>query len=456
MSLSLAASMVLVVGALTTLVAGALWTRAWRGRVTGWKSCCGACGFELRGLNPCATACPECGRGLSGATLRPAASERDPWRWALAIAVTALGITLVWLGRPGALLSGARMLCTPLPDRLLLPAFEFAPRAAFPELERRVLEGSLDPSEVADAARRAARLSAANPRDRIGDAGRLLVRLDAQNLIDAALATELLPTCLGGTDLVAGQPRPPKPGGLFIATARLPLLQGTQWIGQRSVQLTIETAEVDMPDGSVQRLERVSNPERALRREFDGAAFKAPDSTGRFGGRLGIRLQQPGGGFVSQAQAAFELEVVDPSKIRMDPKPDAAAARALEAWARQASSSCDVSGKLVVSLPGDLTALQELQVSIAARLLVEQDGLQLEVGRIWVDETAPSVELVAVPMPEALDRSRSATLVLKPDLELALAKASSSGSMLSETVSVPIGLPARTTPAPTPSPNSPG
>jgi hypothetical protein len=442
----------LACGALATLVAGALWLRAWRGRVTGWKTCCGRCGFELRGLNPGAIACPECGHALRNATLRPASSAQDPWRWALAISVTALGAAMLWLGQPARLLNSGRQLCAWLPNPLLLVAFEAMPRAAVDEIESRVAERRMDGDAIAEVARCAADMAAASPRERSGVAGRLLSRLSELGSLDPSLTADLLSTCLAGVEPIAGQPKPARLGGLFIVTARLPVLQGTQWIGRRTVHLTIDGAEVRLPDGSARRLDPVAGTESASTREFDGAAFHAPDQIGDFEGTLRIRMQQPGGAFSARASVAFALRVVDPSQIDIQLKPNPTAARAVANWAREAGATCDASGKLVVSLPGDVLPLQQLPVAIAMRALVEQDGLQFEVGHVWVDETSPLIELQAVAMPEALDRSRAATLRLEPDAAWALAKASSSCVVLSEPVRVPLTLP----PAPAAPPSATG
>ena len=47
MSLSALSTTLFATGTLITLIAGALWVRAWRGKATGWASCCRRCGFQL-------------------------------------------------------------------------------------------------------------------------------------------------------------------------------------------------------------------------------------------------------------------------------------------------------------------------------------------------------------------------------------------------------------------------
>jgi hypothetical protein len=452
MGLSTAASVVLVSGALATLVAGALWMRAWRGRVTGWATCCGKCGFELQGLNPGATLCPECGQSLARATLRPAASEAEPWRWGLALTVTSVGVVLLWLGQTTRLLNAGRAACAWLPNGALLLAFESVPRAALPEMDARISDGRLQGSQLIETARIAAAMAAANQQNRIGEGARLLNRLSEPGRMDAKLTAEVLATCLQGVDPVAGQPKPARTGSLFIATARLPILQGTQWISRPVLTLTIEGASLKMPDGSEMDLAPVSDAERRSRREFDGAAFRAPTQVGQYTGTLRVRMEQPGGGFKAIGAAPFLLKVVDPTQITVESRPDAELAKALEAWARMASASCDASGKLVVSLPGDITPLQASATCVAARVLVEQDGLQLEVGRVWIDETSPGIELTAVGMPDALDRQRPATLRFEPDAAFALSKAASDCVVMRDPVSVPLALPAPSPPAAAPSP----
>lgn len=455
MGLTSVASIVLVCGVLATLVAGALWMRAWRGRVTGWRTCCGRCGFELHGLNPGASVCPECGQGLQSATLRPAAAESDPWRWALAVSTTLIGVALLWLGQPARLLQAGRQFCTWLPDPLLMTAFETMPRAAMPELEARVREGKLGPAEIAEAARRATNLATESPRDRVGQGGLLLSRLAELSLLEPDVAARTLEACLKGVDLVAGQPKPARPGGLFIVTVRLPALQGTQWIGRRMLSLTIESATERLPNGSTMPLERISDPSRAMRREFDGAAFRAPESPGSHEIVLGVRMEQPGGGFRSSASARLTLQVVDPSQIKVDLKPDPDAAKVVAAWAASASSAMDASGRMLLSIPGDIAPLQDLPESIAARALVEQDGLRLEAGRVWIDDTAPSIELQSVALPAVIDRTRPAVLCIEPDAAWALVKAPSSCSVLADVVRVPLKLPPPPAPPSTPASGAP-
>jgi hypothetical protein len=449
MGLSTAASLVLVSGVLATLVAGALWMRAWRGRVTGWTTCCGKCGFELRGLNPGALNCPECGHSLARATLRPASSESETWRWGLAITVTSLGVSLLWLGHPARLLGAGRSACPWLPNAALLLAFESMPRAAAPEMEARIMDGRITGVQLVDTARTAAAMAAANQQNRIGEAARLLNRLSEPGRMDATLTAEILSTCLQGVDPLAGQPKPARAGSLFIATARLPILQGTQWISRPVLHLTIESARLKLPDGSEMELAPISDADSRARREFDGAAFRAPAQVGQYQGSLSVRMEQPGGSFAATGSAPFTLKVVDPAQIRVEPRSDGDLAKALESWAGLASAACDASGKLVISLPGDITPLQSSETCVAARVLVEQDGLQLEVGRVWIDAASPTIELTAVAMPTALDRRRPASLKFETDAAFALAKAASDCSVLGDTVSVPLTLPP---PAPEPPP----
>jgi len=132
---------------------------------------------------------------------------------------------------------------------------------------------------------------------------------------------------------------------------------------------------------------------------------------------------------------------VDPSQIKVDLKPDPDAAKALAAWASTASASMDASGRMLVSIPGDIAPLQDLPESIAARVMVEQDGLRLEAGRVWIDEMAPSIELQALALPDVIDRGRGAFLQIEPDAEWAITKAPSSCTVLADVVRVPLKLP---------------
>lgn len=452
MSLSAAASLLLASGVLATLVAGALWMRAWRGRVTGWTTCCGKCGFELRGLNPGGTACPECGHSLARASLRPATSETVPWRWAAAIMMTSLGVALLWLGHPARLLNGGRSLCAWLPDSLLLVAFEAMPRVAMPELETRLVDGRMEGDAVEAAARSAAAIAAASPNQRPGEGGRILGRLADLRRLPPALTAELLRTCLQGVHPIAGEPRPVRAGNLFIVTTRLPSTQNAAWVNRSTLVLTIAKATLKAPDGSVAELTQNAGFQQRPRREFDGAAFEAPRIPGDYEGTLTVLMQQPDGPFHATGTAPFKLRVVDPSQIKVEAAPMPELASMLKAWASGASSACDASGKLIVSLPGDIAPLQRDDAAIGSRVLVEQDGLQLEVGRIWIDMTAPSIELSAVAIPDALDRTRPAMLRIEPDAGFALSRAASSCTVLADTVRVPLQLPSPPPSPPTPPP----
>ncbi|MBM4007481.1 MAG: hypothetical protein FJ292_08000 [Planctomycetes bacterium] len=454
MSLSAAASLLLASGVLATLVAGALWMRAWRGRVTGWTTCCGRCGFELRGLNPGGTACPECGDSLAKASLRPATSESVPWRWAAAIMMTSLGVALLWLGHPARLLNGGRSLCAWLPDSALLIAFETMPRVAMPELETRLVDGRMEGDALQAAGRAAAAIAAASPNQRPGEGGRILGRLADLRRLPPALTTELLTTCMQGVNPVAGEPRPVRAGNLFIVTTRLPNTQNAAWVNRSTLVLTIEKATLKATDGSVAELTQNATFPQRPRREFDGAAFEAPRLPGDYEGTLTVSMRQPDGPFHATGTAPFKLHVVDPSQIKVEMVPMPELASMLKSWAGGASSACDASGKLIVSMPGDIATLQREDAAIGSRVLVEQDGLQLEVGCVWIDMTAPAIELSAVAMPDALDRTRPATLRIEPDAGFALSKAASSCTVLADTVRVPLQLPPPPPPRPAPAPTA--
>ncbi|MFM7806961.1 MAG: hypothetical protein ACKPEA_03410, partial [Planctomycetota bacterium] len=302
------------------------------------------------------------------------------------------------------------------------------------------------------AARAAAAIAAASPNQRPGEGGRVLGRLADLLRLPPALTTELLTTCMQGVNPVAGEPRPVRAGNLFIVTTRLPNTQNAAWVNRSTLVLTIERATLKAADGSVAELTQNATFQQRPRREFDGAAFEAPKLPGDYEGTLTVSMRQPDGPFHATGTAAFKLRVVDPSQIKVEMVPMPELASMLKSWAGGASSACDASGKLIVSMPVDIAPLQREDAAIGSRMLVEQDGLQLEVGRVWIDMTAPAIELSAVAIPDALDRTRPATLRIEPDAGFALSKAASSCTVLADTVRVPLQLPPPPQPPPTPPP----
>ncbi len=452
------ANIVLTAGVLTTLVAGMLWMRAWRGRITGWKSCCRKCGFELRGLNPHAAACPECGASLtSAAALRPAARQNEPWRWWVALTATSLGVLMIWMGQRAQITVAGRWLCSVMPTPLLLSSLDSMPRFAGAELRDRVEAGAIPDELLPDLTHRLAEAAAANPAMRPAEIANALATLRTQGRMSNAAVGDALQVTLAGVQPLAGQPKPCKPGGTFIATASLPSVQGTAWITSSELRLAITGALVRVADGSWRTLDTVAPGDRPAR-EFDGAAFRAPAEPGTFDCELRISMQQPGRGFRADASVPFRLTVVDPSQLKLDFRSDAAMAARVREWLARGSAELDADGvRLRVSLPGDVRPLQSEAMAIGGRLLVVQDAVALDVGRVWIDGTTPTVILTPAAMPAALDRSRPATLRLQPDPEVALALASSSTAVMRDQCEVPVALPpppaprpAEPTPAPAP------
>ena len=173
MALSTVASILFGIGLLLALLAAWLWVRAWRGRVTSWRSCCSRCGFELRGLNPRSTACPECGANLqAAAALRPATRQRDPRRWAAAIAITLPAAALLWLGNVPRLVQGGNWICRLLPTGALIDLLPHAPRMAGPQLCKRLEAARITPEQMPALQLAAASAALDSPRAAAGDAAR--------------------------------------------------------------------------------------------------------------------------------------------------------------------------------------------------------------------------------------------------------------------------------------------
>lgn len=443
MSLSALCILLAATGTLATLLAAALWVRAWRGKATGWASCCRRCGFRLQGLNPRSSACPECGLQLdAAATLRPVTRSNDPRRWRHAVAATTAALLMLWFAQPTQLFRAGRWLCSNLPNALLIDALEVMPSVAAAEITQRLQQDAWSDDQMARLAHAAAVIAAANPDDRPGPGARVLSAFAPAWRERPQLLADALRTALAGVQLVAGSPRACKPDGAFIVTTILPSTQGATWITRNELRLTIETVTVRETDGTMRPLASLRDAARESGREFDGAAFRAPAATGPFECEVRVRLRQPGGGFDAEATARFELRVLDPSMLQVTFAPDAQAAALLRAWLAGATTAVDAPGTgLLVSLPNDFAALQAQPTVIAGALRVTQGELSLDAGRLWIDDALPTISLFAAPMPAALDRSRPATLRFTPDLPFAMGVASSSCTALGDTVEVPIALP---------------
>lgn len=450
MSLSALCITLLSIGTLITLWAITLWVRAWRGKATGWASCCRRCGFQLQGLNPRSTACPECGLDLdAAATLRPVTRTNDPRRWRQAFVVTCVGLALLWFGQPTQLFRTGRWICATLPNGLLIGALDVMPSVAAAEIDERLPRGSFDQAQLERLANAAASIAAADPEQRPGPGARVLSAFGSQWPTHPELLASTLRIALAGAQPIAGAPRPCKPDGAFIVTAILPATQGANWITRNELRLKIVSASVRGADGTPRTLVALREPSHESTREFDGAAFRAPSAPGTYACDLRVRMQQPGGGFDAEVSAPFELRVLDPSMLQVTFASDARAANLLRDWIAKATSGVDAPGTgLLVSLPHDFAALQAEPTVIAGALRVVQGDVTLDVGRVWIDAALPTISLFAAVMPPTLDRTQPATLRFTPDLAFAMGVASSSCTALGDTVEVPITLPPPPPPAP--------
>ena len=457
MSLNALGNILFGIGSLVCMISGGLWMRAWKGRPTAWASCCRRCGFQLRGLNPTTTACPECGLDLRVASaLRPVARQADPVRWGLAVVATILGLLLVQLGSGRSLLRVGRWTCANLSDARLVDAFGVLPTLAATELDARIRSGRFEKEQVAAAADAAAADAAANPTDRGGAGARVLTALRDHHELSPETLTRTLRTTLAGVTPRGGSPRPCRPGGGFIVTASLPSTQGAIWVTRNELLLSITAASVVDAEGVERSLDLLTSGAEGSRREFDGAAFRAPSTPGTYAGRMRITLTQPGGGFSLDTTAPFELTVLDPTQVRVRLASNPPAAQLVREWLGKATLSADAAGSaLLVSLPRDLSSLQAQSIAFAGLLQVTQGTVQLDAGRVWIDEALPTVSIFAAPMPPGLDRTRSAMLRFVPDMAFAQAMASSSCTVLEETVEVRIPLPPPPPPAAEPTPNAP-
>ncbi len=442
-----------------TLVAGALFLRARLGRVTGWTTGCRHCGFELRGLNPTTRVCPECGQHLGAkADILPSTRQSNPLHWISAIVVATLGLGMIWLGQPGRLLQTGRSFCSILPDRQLVAVFPWVPQIAGAPLEARIDAQRLPTTMLDDVVDMLANDVRQHPRQPLRETGKILSSLRTAYTLDSEQVARLLSGCLHGVQLIAGSPRPVKPGGVFVATAVLPATPVLSWITHHEIRLAILSVKATLSDGSVVPLERVPSgfDESPPSREFDGTVFRAPATPGTIDCVMSVSLQQPGsdpGLFQEGATKDFVLQVLDPSSIQIQFKTDAAVAAMARSWL--AVSTCTIdepTQRITVSLPGDLRPLMRAKVAIASRVKLVQGELSLDVGRIWIDEFVPTIALTPSAIPAALDRTKPAWIVVEPDAEYAMIMASSSRNALADRVEVPIHLPPPPNPSSVPPP----
>jgi len=283
MTLNQVALLLYAVGTAITLAAGALWLLAWRGRPLGWTRHCDQCGFELSGLGEGATRCPECGKPVEAATLRPAARRRDPWQFAAAVAATSLGLSLIWLGQVPQLYRAGRWACSLLPSETLLTLFPSMPQIAAVEMVSRIRDGSAnDPLVLPVLVRVVMDHAHANAGNRRGDAWRVLTELQSASYMDTTRKAEMLRAALDG---VVPQTSSPvcTPGAPFVATAMLPAVQATTWILPDLLDMTVQSARIRAADGSWESLERLAGAAgdtARLARTVDGVVFRAPAREG--------------------------------------------------------------------------------------------------------------------------------------------------------------------------------
>ena len=459
MALSTVASILFGIGLLLALLAAWLWVRAWRGRVTSWRSCCSRCGFELRGLNPRSTACPECGANLqAAAALRPATRQRDPRRWAAAIAITLPAAALLWMGHVPRLVQGGNWICRLLPTGALIDLLPHAPRMAGPQLCKRLEAARITLEQMPALQLAAASAALDSPRAAAGDAARLLTDMQQMHLITPAQLPQLLERCLTDVQLHAGAPKPCKPGGALVATVTLPTTQATTWITRDELRLSIQSVQAQLGEAPVQSLERLTRTGQSGTREFDGSIFRAPAVPGRYACTMTVRMESPGdaaNAFRMEAPARFELLVIDPASIDVRFVSNPEYANSVRMWLEMARLDVDeATGRIVPSLPNDVGTLQRPDIAVAGRLTAVQGGNTVDLGRAWIDATIPTIALNPAPLPTAIDRSQPITLVLAPDADFASQMTSTDCNVLADRVEVPMKLPPAPKP-PEPAPSAP-
>lgn len=459
MALSTVASILFGIGLLLALLAAWLWVRAWRGRVTSWRSCCSRCGFELRGLNPRSTACPECGANLqAAAALRPATRQRDPRRWAAAIAITLPAAALLWMGHAPRLVQGGNWICRLLPTGALIDLLPHAPRMAGPQLCKRLEAAGITLEQMPALQLAAASAALDSPRAAAGDVARLLTDMQQMHLITPAQLPPLLERCLTDVQLHAGAPKPCKPGGALVATVTLPTTQATTWITRDELRLSIQSVQAQLGEAPVQSLERLTRTGQSGTREFDGSIFRAPAVPGRYACTMTVRMESPGdaaNAFRMEASARFELLVIDPASIDVRFVSNPEYANSVRMWLEMARLDVDeATARIVPSLPNDVGTLQRPDIAVAGRLTAVQGGNTVDLGRAWIDATIPTIALNPAPLPTAIDRSQPITLVLAPDADFASQMTSTDCNVLADRVEVPMKLPPAPKP-PEPAPSAP-
>lgn len=459
MGLQTLASILFGAGLLLSAAALGLLVRAWRGRVTGWHSCCDRCGFTLRGLNPDTHACPECGAPLqAAAALRPLTRERDARRWGAAVTAGFAAGTLLWLGSMPRLVHAGVTLCRAWPTDALVWLLPHAPRLAGPPLRERLEARMLGPDQLTLMAVAAAAAAVADAEEPSGEPLQLLAQMQQQGLISAEQLPALLRACLHDAPLTVGRPTC-RSGGAFLLSVSLPPRPSTAWITRDELRVSIAAAEARRADGSVEPLERLTRSGEDGSREFDGSVFRAPIQPGRYQCTLTARMQTPGEAphrFDEQATAPFELLVIDPAAIRVQFVTDAAFAATVRAWLALGSLQVDWATRRVTpTLPGDVGALQRAELTLAARLLATQGEVTIDLGRVWIDPTMPAIALTPAALPGLVDSSKPLALVLAPDADLAAAMASNDCRALADRVECTTTLPAPPPPPPPPTPPPP-
>ena len=456
MALSTVAFILLGIGLPLTVLAVWLWVRAWRGRVTSWRSCCSRCGFELRGLNPRSVACPECGANLqAAAALRPATRQRDPWRWATATAITVVAVAILWLGNVQRLVLVGNWICRMLPTGTLIDLLPHAPRVAGPQLCKRLEAAHVTPEQMPSLQMAAATAALDDPQASAGDPLRLLTDMQQRHLITPTQLPTLLERCLTDVMLRAGAPKPCKPGGALVATVTLPITQATNWITRDELRLSIQSVQAQLGEAPAEALERLTRTGQSGTREFDGSIFRAPAAPGRYACTMTVRMESPGdtaNAFRMEAPARFELLVIDPASIHVQFVSNQEYAGSVRMWLEMAKLDVDeATGRIVPSLPNDVGPLQRPDIAVAGRLAAVQGANTVDLGRAWIDSTIPTIALNPAPLPATIDRSQPIALVLAPDADFAAQMTSTDCNVLADRVEVPMHLP----PAPKPPETAP-
>jgi hypothetical protein len=98
--------------------------------------------------------------------------------------------------------------------------------------------------------------------------------------------------------------------------------------------------------------------------------------------------------------------------------------------------------------------LQRPDIAVAGRLTAVQGANTVDLGRVWIDPTIPTIALNPAQLPATIDRSQPIALVLAPDADFATLMTSTDCNVLADRVEVPMQLPPAPKP-PEPAPSAP-